>query len=348
MLDWFDQNGIRRRETMPAGTTLKAAKEKLRKYEDQAGKGEYIPASEQKLFENVVDSWLELKKGNVRESTFYIIELQVKNHFSRFNGIPINKISTESIEKWISDIRKTGLKISTVRIILMNFGQVFKYAVRHKYLNANPVLSIERPKPQGDIDSFREMKILKPDEIVRLLEVTTNQKYHCLFMLAIFSGARQGELLGLKWSDILWDIGQIEIKRSYSSRKFYEPKTPASRRKIDIGNQMTLELKKWKVACPPNDFDLVFPTNNGTPMNSSNMKSDAFFPALKRANIQGIRFHDLRHTYASLKIHQGVNIKYLQKQLGHNKATTTLDVYSHLLQENNSESANDLENMVLK
>jgi integrase len=110
---------------------------------------------------------------------------------------------------------------------------------------------------------------------------------------------------------------------------------------------MMLVLKKWKVACPPNELDLVFPNSAGKPMDHKNMMNRHYFPALMTAGLQKIRFHDLRHTYASLKIHQGANIKYIQKQMGHAKPTITLNVYAHLLEESNPHSAQELENAVL-
>ena len=346
MLDWYDQNGIRRRETLPDGTTLKAAKETLRKYEEQACKGIYIPESENILFEKVADDWLQYKKPNIRASTWSVTDGHVRNHMTDFYGIQINKITIAKIEKWISDKREAGTHILTLRKILTNLKQIFSYAFRHKYIPVNPMLALERLKAQGETDTTRKMNILNPEQIKALLDaVSTKQKYHTLFMLAIFSGARQGELLGLRWTDILWDSNQISISRTFNNGRFYDAKTSKSIRKIDLGAEMMLALKKWKVACPPND--LVFPNDEGNPISNKNMMNRHFFPALKKAGIQDIRFHDLRHTYASLKIHQGANIKYIQMQMGHAKATITLDVYAHLLDESNPNSAQELENMVL-
>ena len=347
MLDYYDQAGNRRRETLPEGTTQKAAKDLLRKYEEQIGKGLYIPESENRPFEQVADDWLQNKKPNVRPSSWSVMEGQVRNHLADFYGIQINRITVARIEKWIKDKRESGTHILTLRKILVNLGQIFKYAFRHKYIEVNPMLALEKLKAQGDADKARVMQILNAEQIRALLDATKSQKYHCLFMLAIFSGARQGELLGLKWPDVLWDPGQISISRSYNSRRFYDAKTATSVRKIDLGPEMMIVLKKWKIACPPNELDLVFPNQAGNPMDKQNMMADVFFPTLKAAGLQKIRFHDLRHTFASMMIHQGANIKYIQKQMGHAKATTTLDVYSHLLKESDPDSAQELENSVL-
>ncbi len=113
---------------------------------------------------------------------------------------------------------------------------------------------------------------------------------------------------------------------------------------------MIAVLKKWKLACKPNSRNLIFPNESGQPMNYSNLVQRYYQPALKRAKVGRIRFHDLRHTYASLLIDQGENIKYIQTQLGHSSPTVTLDVYAHvyahLMKETNQEAAIRLESAI--
>jgi integrase len=110
---------------------------------------------------------------------------------------------------------------------------------------------------------------------------------------------------------------------------------------------MMTELKKWKLACPKTKLNLVFPNDAGNVMDDSHMLSRQFHPALKAAGIPRIRFHDLRHTYASLLIEQGENIKYIQTQLGHSSPSITMDVYAHLMKSSNQQAASRLENTVL-
>jgi integrase len=108
------------------------------------------------------------------------------------------------------------------------------------------------------------------------------------------------------------------------------------------------ELKKWKLACPPNKVDLIFPNGAGGPINHNNLVSRYFEPALRDAQLGKVRFHDLRHTYASLLIQQGENIKYIQSQLGHSSPTVTLNVYAHLMKPVNQEAACRLENTIFE
>ena len=111
---------------------------------------------------------------------------------------------------------------------------------------------------------------------------------------------------------------------------------------------MMAELKKRKIAFPPNELNLVFSNRAGKPLCQSHMLSRYFYPVLKKGGIERIRFHDLRHTYASLLIEQGENIKYIQSQLGHSSPTVTLDVYAHLMNPCNQSLAIKLEILFLE
>ncbi|MFH1991012.1 MAG: site-specific integrase, partial [Pseudomonadota bacterium] len=238
-----------------------------------------------------------------------------------------------------------GMHILTLRKLLVSLGQIMAYAVRHRYISYNPVKDVEKPKGQGRGEK-KKIRVLTPSEINALLEAESNLKYKTLFRLAIFSGARQGELLGLKWSDIDWTDSQIHIQRTFNHQSWFDVKTETSNRKIDIGPAMMTELKKWRLACPKTNLGLIFPNESGNPINHNNMVNRYFNPALKAAKLPTIRFHDLRHTYASLLIEQGENIKYIQSQLGHSSPTVTLNVYAHLMKPTNQAAAIRLENAI--
>ena len=190
--------------------------------------------------------------------------------------------------------------------------------------------------------------ILTPAEINALIDAETDPKYRTLYMLAIMSGARQGELLGLKWMDVNWFTKQIHIKRTFNKREWYKPKSKASNRKIDIGPSMMKALRRWHKISLKNELGLIFPNQVGKPMCQSHMLSRHFFPALKNSEVPRIRFHDMRHTFASMLIEQGENIKYIQSQLGHSSPTVTLNVYAHLMKPSNQESACKLEKTVFE
>jgi site-specific recombinase XerD len=185
---------------LPKGATKTQAKKLLREIEDQVDKRTFLPTKNVPLFSEVVEKWLEYKKPNLRCSTWSVYEGHTRNHFHDLAHLKVNRITTARIEKFIIDRQKQGMNILTLRKVLVTLGQIMAYAVRHKYIDHNPVRDAEKPKGQGNV-SKPVIRILTPAEINVLLEATDDLKYRTLFRLAIFSGARQGELLGLKWSD---------------------------------------------------------------------------------------------------------------------------------------------------
>ena len=344
VLDFYDNQGKRQRMTMKEGTTLKKAKEKLREIEEQISRGLFMPDKKIPTFNQVADDWLQHKKTTIRNSTWSVYEGHTKHHFPEFSDLKIDRISVSMIEQWINKRLQDEIPIGTIRKVLVSMGQIFKYAARHRYISYNPFQDAERPRGQSKKDNIR---VLRPGEINNLLEGVADTKYKTLFTLAIMSGARQGELLGLKWSDMDWSNSQVCINRSFNNQEWFDVKTETSRRRIDLGPSTIAEMKRWRIACPPNDLGLVFPNEAGGPIDHHNLVRRHFAPALKKAKLGHVRFHDLRHTYASLLIEQGENIKYIQSQLGHSSPTVTLNVYAHLMRDVNQEAACRLENSIL-
>jgi len=139
-----------------------------------------------------------------------------------------------------------------------------------------------------------------------------------------------------------FNSNQFYVRRTFTAGSYYEPKTKSSRRKVDVPRVVIKELKVWKLKCPKGKDDLVFPNGAGNPENHGNLLRRGFYPALRRAELRHTRFHDLRHTYASLLIKNGEHPKYIQRQLGHSSIKVTMDVYGHLMEEVNTESADKI------
>lgn len=347
VLDFYDQHGERQRLSLPEGTTKGQAKEALREIEDAVNKGIYLPSKKTPLFSEVAQDWLEYKRSRLRETTWEVYEGHVRNHFQELDSLKINRITIATVEKFITDRHAQGMHIGTLRKVLVSLGQILSYAVRHRYIDHNPLREAERPREQakGHEEEDR-ITILIPEQIAAFLGQVPDQKYHTLFLTAIMTGARQGELLGLKWGDFDWEIKQVYIQRTFNKGRFFTPKTKGSRRRINLAPAVIRELKKWRLACPANSLDLIFPNKAAEPIDYSNMVQRHFLPALRAAELPKIRFHDLRHTYASLMIEQRENTKYIQSQLGHSSPTVTLNVYAHLMKPTNQEAACRLENSV--
>lgn len=307
-LDFYDQHNQRQRHLLPKGTTKAKGRDQLRACEEMVAKGTFLPIKEVPKFTEVAADWIEYKKTKIRETTWEVYEGHIRNHFDDLKGVLINRITIATVEKFITERQAQGMNISTLRKILVTLGQILSYAVKHRYLDYNPLREAERPRRgaqvQDDDEGDMDMQILNPSQINAFLSQVADPKYRTLFMLAVFSGARQGELLGLRWGDVDWERCQIIIQRTFNNGHLFIPKTRTSKRKIDLGPTIMKELKKWRMACSKTDLDLVFPNEAGNHINNKNMLRRHFRPALKAASCPTIRFHALRHTYASLLIEQ--------------------------------------------
>ena len=343
VIDCYDQTGKRYRKTMPEGTTKKAARERLGEIEKSINRGVFIHDKKVPIFSELTRQWLEHKKPNIRATTHEIDESIIKNHFGGFNALKVSMITTPMVEKFFSGLLTGGKKIGTIKRISSTLNQILAYAVRHRMIDSNPVRDAERPKKT--MNSQRTVTVLNPEQIRALLDHTPNPETHALFMLAIMTGARQGELLGLKWPDVDFEKKQLHVQRTYNHNRFFLPKTSGSIRKIDLAPAVILELRKWKLASRPTELDLIFTQRNNKPLNGPS-QNEKLHNAVKKAGLPIIHFHELRHTYASLLISMGENIKYIQTQLGHSTPMMTLNVYSHLMKSENQEAAVRLEKAI--
>jgi len=233
---------------------------------------------------------------------------------------------------------------------------MFRHAQEWGLVRDNPAQRIRQVRVEP-----KEMDFLRPDEI-RLLLQHADEPYRTLFLTAVLTGMRRGELLALQWGDIDWHNDVIHVKRSLFWHnkeelasangqgtvlwRFSTPKSTRSIRTVIMSPKLKEALELYRLQCPVSPQDLVFCTTGGGPMNANNMINREFLPTLSRAGLRRIRFHDLRHTYTALLIAQGAHAKFIQSQLGHASITTTLDRYGHLLPEAQQGTGERLDAMV--
>jgi integrase len=215
---------------------------------------------------------------------------------------------------------------------------------------------VEKPK----VEKSKKGRALKPDEIQSILK-------HCpellrrMFLTALLTGVRRGELFGLKWEDFDWSNNVIRIQRALYWRDgknhkketgedpwiFVAPKTAKSVREIDMSPALRKDLLELYMKGPKTG--LVFHTSKGTPFRPDNISTRSFHKALNGAEkerageglpaIGPVRWHDLRHTFGSMKIEQGENIYYVQRQMGHSSIQVTIDIYGHQLEARKPDAA---------
>jgi integrase len=190
----------------------------------------------------------------------------------------------------------------------------------------------------------KEINSLDREQTKALLEETSGDQLKALYVLAIHTGMREGELLGLKWEDVDLESGVLRLRhglvREGGKTILGDLKTPKSRRGIRLtraaaealSSHLERQLEEMeRMGSLYQPGGLVFATKTGTLINPSNLRNRSFKPLLKRAGLPNICFHDLRHTCATLLLSQGTHPKLVQELLGHATIAMTLDTYSHFL-----------------
>lgn len=155
-----------------------------------------------------------------------------------------------------------------------------------------------------------------------------------------------GEILSAAWAHMDWKSGQFHVRPTYKEGQFQKPKTRTSYRRLTLPTFLLNELKVWRLACPISQYDLVFPNLDGQPMSHANLLQRGFYPALRRAGLRRIRFHDLRHTFASLMISNGEDVVRVSRLMGHANAAITLNIYSHMIPREHDPSGDRLASFV--
>ena len=242
-----------------------------------------------------------------------------------FGPMQLASIRATDVQRYIAERMGTGLKPATVQKAVILLKTMLKHAVEWDYLRTNPAQNVKPPRRD-----HVEMEFFTPDEIRVFLDAT-EPRWYPLFFTAIFTGMRLGELLALQWSDIDWHGGTIRVRRSVYRGQFQDPKSKRSVRTLGMSPRLAAVLLDHKLNAPWSENDLVFCTADGGIIDQANLRHRVFEPTLTAAGLHKMRIHDLRHTFASLLINQGENLKYVQQQLGHASITTTVDRYGHLM-----------------
>ena len=325
-----------------AGSSKRKAEKLLAKRISQIDDGTY-QESEKILFEEYSARWLaDYAKISVKKSTYISYESIVRVHLNpRFGKQFLNRISTADIQKFVSEkITKENLTPKSVVNFLIPLKEMFKHAVAWGYIKRDPSIYVKRPRVE-----LEEMDFFTPEEI-RLFLDNVNPVYYTLFLTAVMTGVRRGELLALQWGDIDWNSNQISVRRSIYRGELVNPKSKNSIRRIVITPILRQALEQHRLLGRKSELGLIFSQESGLPLDPDNLINREFRPALDRAGLRRIRFHDLRHSYASLLISQGENIKFIQSQLGHSSAKTTLDRYGHLMPNLENDAARRLDKTV--
>ncbi len=220
----------------------------------------------------------------------------------------------------IATMQREGLKAWTIRSTLTPLSRMCSFAVRKGWIPANPVRELDRhERPKGD---QRKMRILTPDEITKLFAEASSTRWRTLFMTLVFTGIRISEALAIRWSEVDFAAGLITIGES---------KTEAgSHRRIVLIPALAQQLRAHKLESPHSaDDDFVFGTHAGEQLHRRNTLRPLTL-TLRRAGVPHATQHELRHTYASILIGEGLDVTFVADQLGHANPQITLRIYARL------------------
>ena len=289
--------------------------------------------------------WLDTKRSQVTTKTWERYESIVRTHLTPgFNGLKMSGLSPQIIRNYYRNREQVGCAARSIKQHHAVLSGACQQAVEDDLIRRNPVRSVRPPKiVQRPPDTYSR------SEVTRLLGSAKAEPLHALFVLAVSTGLRLGEITGLKWSDldIKWGEpkvkrGTVQVTRSISWNRSgvaeeKQPKTASSLRLVSFGPSVITALRLHKAtqlqqrmafADVWEDNDYVFCTRIGTAINPGNFYRSHWYPLVRKAGLKRLTFHGLRHTAATLAGEQGQHPRSVASMLGHSSVKTTLDMYT--------------------
>jgi integrase len=342
------QDGKLRRKAF-YGATREEVKDKLVGALNDQQKGLPILTERQTLAQ-FLEQWLDdVSKPSVRPKTYRFYQDHINLHIKPALGKKqIEKLTPADVQQFVNDKLQSGLSPQTIRHIIATLRAALGIAVKWQIVHRNVAALVSLPRIQK-----QEMKVFTPEQAKAFLDFLKGHRLEALFVTALSLGLRRGELLGLHWSDI--DLDTATLRVNYGLQRFdgklhlVEPKTEKSRRVLPLPSLLIAALRTHRVrqleerlalGADWQETGFVFTSTIGTPLEPRNINR-TFDALIEKANksfeesdkLPKIRFHDLRHSCATLLLSQGVPQRTLMEILGHSQLSLTMNTYSHVLPE---------------
>ena len=354
VLSYLDANGKRKQPWFPTGLPIKNNKKRAEKMLLEL-RQTYVPPAEHKsngelsadmLFADFMELWLEVVRNSIEKTTFSSYTQMVKGKIApyfRKTGVKLGELQARHIQSFYLYELKT-VSASTVIHEHANIHKALKYAVKMDLIPYNPADKVERPKKQKYIADYYRL-----EELEQLFEATKDHPYSLLIQITAFYGLRRSEALGLRWDAIDFERNTITIRHIVTNAKIDgkceivcadRAKTKSSLRTLPLIGSFREYFMQVKEAqelnkqvcgnCYNYEYDgFVFVDELGERMRVEYL-TNAFPKFLESHGLRRMRFHDLRHSCASLLLANGVPLKHIQEWLGHSDFTTTANIYAHL------------------
>ena len=334
----YKENGYAKTKSVTAPTKTEC-EERLKKLREEVGRrSERIKPN--MLFGDWIDFWYQnFSKPKLRPTTQACYEGRIYTHIiPQIGQIPLCKLTQNELQQFYARLKKggrkkhvekfgEGLSDRMVRSCHTTCRTALEKAVTEGLIRTNPAVGCKLPPKKA-----KEMQVLTPAEILRFLTQAKEEGYYEIFLLELTTGMRRGEIIGLKWRDLDLATGELHIARQVIRVKgetvVSQPKTKSSLRTVILAPDMVEILAELKQMVT-GEWMFPSPVNDGQPRNPCALYH-RFQTILERANCKRVRFHDLRHTFATMAIENGMDIKTLSAMIGHVSAETTLNIYSHI------------------
>ena len=320
--------------------TRKEASEKLTEALAQAHKGITADAGTMTVGA-FIERWLEDSvRGSVRQSTYQRDESLCRVHIAPGLGKKrLKTLSAADVQRFYRDKLNAHLSSATVHKLHVVLHKALKQAVRWGLVPRNVADDVDPPKVHKE-----EVRPLTNEQARKLLETARGDRLEALYVLAVQSGLRQGELLALRWEDVNLEARTVQVCRTITrdggKLAIGPPKTSKGRRTVRLTQDAAEALQSHlarqlaeidKAGDNWQEHGLVFCTGKGTLINPTNLRRRSLAPLLKRASLPAMTFQQLRHTAATILLLKNVNPKVVSEMLGHATIAITLDTYSHVL-----------------
>jgi integrase len=331
-------------------STQREATEWLLEQRNNIGKG--ILDNTTLTIDQLLDLWIELKQSTVSTKTYNSYLYLVKNHIRPALGkFKLKDLRPAHLQSLYKVKLESGLSTRSVRYIHTLIHNCLDTAIKWEMTSRNVAKQVQPPALKR-----RKATVLNREQTKIFLEKGVTSRWYPVYVLALMTGMREGEILGLRWTDVdlnkmILSVEQVAQYLPGQGIVHHEPKTELSRRAVKLPRFVVDILRKhkeqqdvWRKVSVWEEHGLVFTTYVGTSISTRNLLRD-FQDLLAELGLPKIRIHDLRHTHATLLLMGNIHPKIVQERLGHSKINMTLDTYSHVIPEMQQPAADEMDDL---